>query len=315
VVRLHGLPKSIVNDRDSKFLIHFWRTFWGKIGTKLLFSTTCHPQTDRQTEVVNRTLSSLLRAVIKKNSNSWEECLPHVEFAYNRAVHHTTQFSPFEIVYGFNPLTPFDLLSLPKDFVLKHQGGKAKAEFVKKIHEKVKTQIEKKVESYAKHANKGRRKVVFEPGDWVWVHFRKERFPSQRKSKLMPRGDGPFQVLAKINDNTYKIDFPGKYNVSNTFNVSDLSLYDANGELRSLRPKAFEEGENDEDIQAQIQVETPIEESLQGLGGPMTRVRAKKVEESLQQVVATIFEAATQEKDLEAIIIQNVLIKRPIGKK
>jgi len=91
---------------------------------------------------------------------------------------------------------------------LKHQGGKAKAEFVKKIHEKVKTQIEKKVKSYAKHANKGSRKVVFEPGDWVWVHFRKERFPSQRKSKLMPRGDGPFQVLAKINDNAYKIDLP-----------------------------------------------------------------------------------------------------------
>jgi len=70
-----------------------------------------------------------------------------VEFAYNRAIHSTTQFSPFEIVYGFNPPTPLDLLSLPKDFVLKHQGGKAKAEFVKKIHEKVKTQIEKKVKS------------------------------------------------------------------------------------------------------------------------------------------------------------------------
>jgi len=167
VVRLHGLPKSIVSDRDSKFLSHFWRTLWGKIGIKLLFSTTCHPQTDGQTEVVNKTLSYLLRTVIEKNIKSWEECLPHVEFAYNRTVHSTTQFSPFEIVYGFNTLTALDLLSLPKDFVLKHQGSKTKAEFVKKIHEKVKTQIEKKVESYAKHANKGRRKVVFEPGDWV----------------------------------------------------------------------------------------------------------------------------------------------------
>ena len=145
-----------------------------------MFSTTCHPQTDGQNEVVNRTLSSLLRAVIKKNIKSWEECLPHVEFAYNRTVHSTTQFSPFEIVYGFNPLTPLDLLPLPNNFVLKHQDGKAKTEFVRKFHEKVKTQIEKKVESYAKHANKGRRKVVFEPGDWVWVHFRKERFPSQK---------------------------------------------------------------------------------------------------------------------------------------
>lgn len=80
---------------------------------------------------------------------------------------------------------------------MKDKAGKDKAEYVKKLHEKIKAQIEKKTESYAKHANKGRKKVVFEPGDWVWVHFRKERFPS----KLMPRGDGPFQVLAKINDN------------------------------------------------------------------------------------------------------------------
>ena len=87
---------------------------------------------------------------------------------------------------------------------------------------------------------KGRKKVVFELGDWVWVHFRKKRFPSQKKSKLMPRGAEPFQVLAKINDNAYKIDLLGEYNVSNTFNVFDLSLYDADNKLRGLRPKAFE---------------------------------------------------------------------------
>jgi len=92
----------------------------GNIGTKLLFSTTCHSKTDGQTEVVNRTLSSLLKIVIKKNIKSWEECLPHVEFAYNRAVHSTTQFSPFEIVYEFNPLTPLNLLPLRNNFVLKH---------------------------------------------------------------------------------------------------------------------------------------------------------------------------------------------------
>lgn len=91
VVRLHGVPKSIVSDRDAKFLSHFWRTLWAKLGTKLLFSTTCHPQTDGQTEVVNRVLSTLLRAIIKKNLKSWEDCIPHVEFAYNRAVQSTTQ--------------------------------------------------------------------------------------------------------------------------------------------------------------------------------------------------------------------------------
>ena len=113
IVRLHGMPKTIVSDRDSKFLSYFWKTLWAKLGTKLLFSTTCHPQTDGQTEVVNRTLSTLLRTVIKKNIKTWEDCLPHVEFAYNRATHSATKMSPFEIVYGFNPLTPLDLSPLP----------------------------------------------------------------------------------------------------------------------------------------------------------------------------------------------------------
>ena len=85
----------------------------GKVGTKLLFLTTCQPQSDGQIEVVNRTLSTLLRIIIQKNLKNWEDCLPFIEFAYNRSVHSTTDFSPFEIVYDFNPLTPLDLLNLP----------------------------------------------------------------------------------------------------------------------------------------------------------------------------------------------------------
>lgn len=121
---------------------------WGKLGTKLLFSTTCHPQTDGQTEVVNRTLSTLLRAIIQKNLKTWEECLPHVEFAYNRTVHSATKFSPFEIVYGFNPLTPLDLLPLPID-ERASMDGKKKAEFVKQLHERTRQHIEKRTEQYA----------------------------------------------------------------------------------------------------------------------------------------------------------------------
>ena len=80
-----------MSDRDAKFLSHFWRTLWSRLGTKLSFSTSCHPQTDGQTKVVNRSLSTLLRVLLKGNHKSWHEYLPHSEFAYNRVVHSTTK--------------------------------------------------------------------------------------------------------------------------------------------------------------------------------------------------------------------------------
>jgi hypothetical protein len=85
---------------------------WLKLGTKLLFSTTCHPQTDGQTEVVNRTLSTILWVVLKSNLKLWEECLLHIKFAYNRSMHSTMKLSPFQVVYGFNHHAPIDLLLL-----------------------------------------------------------------------------------------------------------------------------------------------------------------------------------------------------------
>jgi hypothetical protein len=113
IIRLHGVPNTIVLDRDAKFLSHFWRTLWFKLGTKILFSITCHPQMDSQTEVINHTLSSMLRAIFKTNLKLWEECLLHIEFAYNRFIHSTTKVSLFQVVYGFNLRAPIDLLPLP----------------------------------------------------------------------------------------------------------------------------------------------------------------------------------------------------------
>jgi hypothetical protein len=232
VIRLHGLPRSIVSDRDVKFLSYFSKVLWGKLGTKLLYSITCHPQTDGQTEVVNRTLIQLLRAIIQKNLKNWEDCLPFIEFAYNRSVHSTTDYSPFEIVYGFNPLTPLDLIPFPVDEKVSLDGNQ-KAQVVKDLHAKIQQQIEKKNEQYANKVNSGRKLVRFEPGDWVWMHMRKERFLEQRRSKLMPRGDGPYQIIERINDNAYKVDLLGEYGVSATFNVSDLSSFDVGDDSRS----------------------------------------------------------------------------------
>ena len=115
---------------------------------------------------MNRTLSTLLRTIIQKNLKNWVDCSPFIEFAYNRSVHSTTNFSPFEIVYGFNPLTSLDLLPLPVNEMTSLDGQK-KVEMVKKLHESVQQHIEKKNEQYAIIANKGRRQVLFELGDWV----------------------------------------------------------------------------------------------------------------------------------------------------
>ncbi|XP_051133023.1 uncharacterized protein LOC127252761, partial [Andrographis paniculata] len=232
VLRLHGVPRSIVSYRDSRFLSYFWKTLWAKLGTKLMFSTSHHPQTDGQTEVVNRTVGSLLRALVNENLKSWEECLAHAEFAYNRTVHSSTNCSPFEVVYGFNPLTPLDLMPLP---------------------------------------------LVFEIGDWVWLHLRKERFPELRKSKLTPRGDGPFRVLERINDNAYKLELPGEYQVHATFNVYDLSLFDTADEyLVRENKKAFQEGGNDEDVQSSS-IQMPV--------GPITRSRARQFQKSVTALI------------------------------
>ena len=92
-------------------------------------------------------------------------------------MHSSTNFSPFQIVYGFNPLTPLDLIPLPLSEV-SSLDGKRKADMVKKMHEEARQHIQKKNEQNAIRANKGRKKVIFEPGDWVWVHMRKERFPA-----------------------------------------------------------------------------------------------------------------------------------------
>jgi hypothetical protein len=279
IVRLHGVPNTIVSDRDAKFLSHFWRTLWAKLGTKLLFSTTCHPQTDGQTEVVNRTLSTMLRAILKKNIKMWEECLPHVEFAYNRSQHSTTKKSPFEIVYGFVPRAPIDLLPLPTSERLNFDA-KQRGELMLKMHETTKENIETINAKYKLAGSRGKKHVTFEPGDLVWLHLRKDRFPDLRKSKLLPRADGPFKVVAKINDNAYKLELPADFGVSPTFNIADLKPYLGEEDELESRTTQMQEGEDDEDIPPN---DTPMPTTQQG---PMTRARARELNYQVNSFLA-----------------------------
>jgi hypothetical protein len=95
IVRLHGFPRSVVSDKDTKFVGHFWRTLWKNMGTKFSFSSTYHPQIDEQTKVVNRSLGNLLRSLVTKHNSQWDQILPQAEFSYNDSPNRSTGKSPF----------------------------------------------------------------------------------------------------------------------------------------------------------------------------------------------------------------------------
>ncbi|XP_021759443.1 uncharacterized protein LOC110724329 [Chenopodium quinoa] len=180
IVRLHGVPRSIVSDRDSKFLSHFWKCLWKLLGTKLMFSTSHHPQTDGQTEVTNRTLGTLLRGLVSKTQKDWDMRLFHAEFAYNRSPSSTTQQAPFEVVYGINPFLPIDLLPLNKEDI--HIDAKKQLEVFKRTCEQVKAKIEKMNNLYKARSNKKRKQPTFKPGDLVWLHLRKKDFQAKGRT-------------------------------------------------------------------------------------------------------------------------------------
>ena len=97
------LPRSIISDRDNKFVGYFWKTLWKKMGTELKFSSTFHPQIDGRIEVVNRSLGNFLRCLVGNKPSNWEMVLAQAKFAYNNFVNRSTGKTPFEIVIGMHP--------------------------------------------------------------------------------------------------------------------------------------------------------------------------------------------------------------------
>jgi hypothetical protein len=122
------------------------------------------------------------------------------------------------------------------------------AELMLKLHETTKENIERTNGKYKISGDKGRKQLDIAPGDLVWMHLRKERFPDLRKSKLMPRADGPFKVLKKINENAYKLDLPTYFGVSHTFNIAYLKPYLGEEDELESRMTQMQEGEDDVDI-------------------------------------------------------------------
>ena len=103
VMRLHGIPESIVSDRDTKFTSIFWKESHRLMGSKLLMSTVFHPQMDGATERVNRSIAQILRTVVSNDQRDWSDKCPMVEFAINSSVNATTGYAPFKLNYGYMP--------------------------------------------------------------------------------------------------------------------------------------------------------------------------------------------------------------------
>jgi len=242
IVRLHGVPRSITSDRDTKFISSFWRSLWGKLGTKLCFSSAYHPQI----EVVNRSLGKLLRCLAGTKPKQWDLALPQAEFAYNRSKSRTTGMSPFEIVYGQNPSGVLDLALVPRVGRLNPKADEL-ADHLRGIHEQVKLAIQESNDKYKARADRHRRQVLFDVGDFVWAVLTRDRFPVGEYNKLKERKIGPCEILQKINDNAYRLCLPSHLKTSDVFNVKHLSPYFADFDdiAVNLRTSSFQLGVTD----------------------------------------------------------------------
>ncbi|CAA7012879.1 unnamed protein product [Microthlaspi erraticum] len=225
VYKLHGLPISIVSDRDSRFLSHFWRSLWKLLRTSLDMSSAYHPQTDGQTEVTNRALGDLLRCLVGDNIRSWDNILCQAEFAHNHALNRSTGFSPFRVVYGVSPRGPLDLSIAPDRTRMHGRACDVVDEFVE-LHAKVRDNLEQATAKYKSGVDAHRRDLQFNVGDKVWAVLTKDRFPPHMYNKLKARKIGPLEVLEKINNNAYRLRLPPNMNTADVFNVKHLVPYD-----------------------------------------------------------------------------------------
>ena len=196
IYRLHGLPKTIVSDRDPLFLSRFWKELFKLMGTKLVHSSAYHPQTDGQTEVVNRCLEMYLRAFVFDEPRTWAKLLYLAEFCYNTSHHSSINMSPFKALYGrdvtsiHNYLPGSTATGSIENSLLEHQ----------KIMSSLKHSIEVSKQKMVTQANKHRLDKHFEVGDFVYLRLHKYRQTSvhnRANQKLSRLFYGPYKIIER----------------------------------------------------------------------------------------------------------------------
>jgi hypothetical protein len=238
VFRLHGQPQSIVSDRDPRFTSRFWMEVMKLLGTRVKLSSAFHPQTDGQTERVNRTLEQMLRMFVGPRQDNWDELLPVLEFACNNAVHDSTGYTPFVLNSGRHPATPLERgtarVQVPavKDFTAAQRAALVDA----KAHLLAAQQRQK---SYADTA---RRELTLAVGAEVLLSTKHLRLKVPTARKLLPRFIGPFRVSRRVGEVAYKLDLPSHMRIHDVFHVSLLRPYEADKPLKPPAPIVLSDG-------------------------------------------------------------------------
>ncbi|GJX93441.1 putative reverse transcriptase domain-containing protein [Tanacetum coccineum] len=221
IVARHGVPVSIISDRDGRFTSRCWQTVQKALGTRLDMSTAYHPQTDGQSERTIQTLEDMLRACVIDFGGSWDVHLPLAEFSYNNSYHSSIRCAPFEALYGRKCRSPVLWAEIGESSLIGPELVQETTDKVVLIKEKLKAARDRQ-KSYADNR---RKPLEFEVGDRVmlkvspWkgaIHFGK-------KGKLAPRYVGPFEILERIGPVAYRLWLPEELSgVHDTFHVLNL---------------------------------------------------------------------------------------------
>ena len=235
VVRLHGIPESIVSDRDTRFTSIFWKELHRLMGSKLLMSTAFHPQTDGITERANRSIAQILRSVVSNDQKDWSSKCPLVEFAINSSVNTTTGYAPFELNYGYMPRSG-QHISTDTQYKGVKQFAQQAVWNLMEAHDAI---LEHRI-AQTHYSNKRRKPgVEYQIGDLVYLSTKNLAMPKHRARKLMPKFIGPYKVLKSMNDTSnITIELPEEFKnrrISPTFHTSLVRPYIENND--ALFPK------------------------------------------------------------------------------
>jgi hypothetical protein len=221
--KLHGMPRTIVSDRDTKFTSNLWRVWFKGFGTDLNFSTAYHPHIHGQTKRVNRIIEDMLGMYVMDNPSKWEDYLHLVEFSYNNGYQTSLRMIPFEALYGRKCDTPVSWDNPVDKVVLGPELLKDMEDQVVKIKKNLKeAQDRQKV-----YADKNKTTREFKVGEHVLLKVKPKKISLKLGSctKLVARFCGPFKILDIIGLVAYILAFPSSMTVHNVFHVSLLKKY------------------------------------------------------------------------------------------